>query len=296
MPKLSIGLPTEDDQHSVAASFRTDEDLRELLSLVYVLFLEREPNPINLQAHIDMLNGGRSLRSLAEEIAAGDEARERAVRRTVEIAAAEDDMAFGIGLVYHCLLEREPDPQEVALWRTDLAQGRTVSQFVSRLATSMEARRRRADRRSTTEANEPVPRALSEEESRLIVELVYEHFLGRAPDAEGSAAYLKGLQSGMPLAQLVDEIGGSAERSRRTVALASEEIDSFIGTDEERRVAIEITYNVFLGRDPDPEGLSYYTERLRNDFSLRLLINDIANSDEGQAREARWLRSKLALG
>ena len=290
---LSLAFPPATNEANGAASFlRSEEDCRAIVAVVYLAFLDRSPDQAGLRAYVDALSNGLSVASLIAEFANSDEARERGGDSPFLIPATErngktDDLAMFVRLAYHCLLNREPDPEEVRDWRTALEQDLSVFQFAFNLATCAEARRWRTAGRGGAQGNLTGGQTVDDAELRLVVDLTYEHFFGRAPDAEGGSIYVEALKGGMPISELISEIRKSPERSQRAPTWTEPETTlagSPLGNEDNIRMVIGLVYASFLEREPDPDGLRIYTGALQNGLPLGAFVADIASSAEAGER------------
>ena len=68
------------------------------------------------------------------------------------------------------------------------------------------------------------------------------------------------------------------------------------GDADDLSLAVRLVYNHYLHRDPDPEGLRYYREALAKGLSLRIFASQIAESSEGQRKNAAPADADGGLG
>ena len=137
------------------------------------------------------------------------------------------------------------------------------------------------------------------------VRQAYQRLLERPADLAGLHSYTAQLMAGMPKAQLIAELENSPEgrmvarRRGRTKASSSSfalpagapqsnmagsvhELLAFTGDQFVRKA-----YLALLGREADPTGLQYYTERLARGDSREQIIADLHADPEGQAYGGR---------
>lgn len=113
-------------------------------------------------------------------------------------------------------------------------------------------------------ADAPPPAYLRLPDHEAFLDAVYRDVLGREPDADGRAYYLKMLRDG----------------ELREVVL-----DSLQASDE--ATFVNKVYRDLLGRDPDPEGRSHVLDRLRKGESRESITNSIKGSDECRRRAGK---------
>ena len=110
------------------------------------------------------------------------------------------------------------------------------------------------------------------------VELMYNCFFGRASDSAGKAHWLNQMNTGMTRTQLYagftnsqefDNLCASYNIMRGQFNLTSPDGGFFSNTANRAQIEAFVTrlYSVCLGRNPDADGLSYWTDRLANNES-----------------------------
>ena len=137
-------------------------------------------------------------------------------------------------------------------------------------------------------ASSPNYPSYSEADLQSIVEVTYRYFLGRSPDPEGLANYLRGLGSGLSVARFVDEVADSQEaRDRRATTESRSRLDLHRNADEyELPALVELIFNQFLGRAPSPDDAAMYLAALNDGMSIVRFVSEIANSEEAQILKA----------
>ena len=109
------------------------------------------------------------------------------------------------------------------------------------------------------------------------VDYVYQHALGRAPDAGGKAFYTQQLDAGMSRGALVVDFSESAEHRVLAADLVAQ---GYFNTDDSYQ-AVALLYDGFAGRLPDAGGLSFYAERVKSGaMTLAQVTADFAGSAE----------------
>ncbi|MEZ5342293.1 MAG: DUF4214 domain-containing protein [Acidimicrobiales bacterium] len=179
---------------------------------------------------------------------------------------------------YQDFLGRAPEPSELATWSDRLASGTSPLAFVDALSNSTEW-------------------------TGFVVDSLYRDTLGRGADAEGQAYPESGrLQEGLPVATLAASFYGSQEYVNRQggtydrwvgelyAALLGRAPDAGVRTSghsgrrmarmtlpgrsiqsrENRIRRVTALYQQFLGRNPDPGGLNWWTDVLESGDDLQL--------------------------
>ncbi|WP_217126213.1 hypothetical protein, partial [Hydrogenophilus sp. SS56] len=88
-----------------------------------------------------------------------------------------------------------------------------------------------------------------------IIGMTYRGILSREPDPDGLAAYAKLLRRAGDLTPLLSELARSEERWRQSFAERAPEL-------------VRALYRGLLGREPEPEALQDYAERLTQTHDL----------------------------
>lgn len=102
---------------------------------------------------------------------------------------------------------------------------------------------------------------------------LYEHVLGREPDANGLAVQAGALRSGASAADIVWGFFGSAEFAKRQ--LSNDQI-------------VDIAYLALFDRNPDSGGKATHKAMLDSGMSVRAVISSFTNSPEYRALCAKW--------
>lgn len=109
------------------------------------------------------------------------------------------------------------------------------------------------------------------------VDYVYQHSLGRLPDADGKAYYTNLLDKGESRVDLMISFSESTEHIYLTAHAVAEK---YFNTDSSYQ-AVALLYDSFAGRKPDVGGLTYYAELLKSgSLTLAQAANDFAESNE----------------
>jgi hypothetical protein len=143
-------------------------------------------------------------------------------------------------------------------------------------------------------------------EGEEFVRAAYQRLLERPADLPGLHNYTAQLMAGMPKEQLVSELENSPEgrlvarRRGRSTSVASAPGSARVISPARRGVPstvnelmafegeefVRMAYFTLLGREADPSGLQYYTQRLAHGESREQIIADLHSDPEGQARGA----------
>jgi len=110
------------------------------------------------------------------------------------------------------------------------------------------------------------------------VNTLYQHALGRAPDASGAAFYQGALAQGVSRGTLVATFADSDEERGR---LNGNPNVTYAATAEEQ---VARMYDAAFGRDADPVGFNTWTQAVINGASLRTLAMDFIGSSEFNSR------------
>ncbi len=152
-----------------------------VVRLYYAHFL-RAPDHEGLQHWTAVSRSGRSLNAISEEFVRAPEFEAR--------YGSLDDAAY-VDLVYTNVLERLPDPEGGAYWRSQLAQGRSRGEVMAAFAESAEFRERMAGRVQAT--------------------MLYTGMLRRAPEGQGLEYWAGVLDGGTPYRNVIAGFLGAPE-------------------------------------------------------------------------------------
>lgn len=112
------------------------------------------------------------------------------------------------------------------------------------------------------------------------VDYVYQHALGRAPDAGGKAFYTQALDNGLSRGGFVVDLSESAEHRAATADLVTQ---GFFNTDDDYQ-SVALLYDGFFDRLPDQNGLTFYAEAVKDGrLSLGQIASEMAGSTEFRA-------------
>jgi len=112
-------------------------------------------------------------------------------------------------------------------------------------------------------------------DTRRVVDELYRHVLERDADP-GSATWVTRLASGTTVREMVRELAKSPEHMRR-----------FANPSEGPEAAVSILYRHVLGRQPDPAGLTMYTQQAKTQ-GLASVIDALSSSREYNQDFGDW--------
>lgn len=233
---------------------------------LYQAVLGRAPEPAGFAGWTDRLLPG------AAEAGAPRAALDAAAQGFVgsrEFAArygAAGDAGF-VTLLYRNVLGRDPDPAGLAGWTDRLATGTSRAEVVVGFAESAEFVARSLDETFA------MTRAGLQAEAADDVFRLYQAVLGRTPDPVGLETWSGRIAAGRNLSEVAEGFAASREFAARYGATDDA---GFVG---------QIYRNV-LGRDPDPAGLSGWTDRLEAGMSRAEMALALAQSREFVAKSA----------
>ena len=185
-----------------------------------------------------------------------------------------DGFAAQVTRLYDTVLQRGPDQVGLDLWVDVLSDGRaTLKDVANGFLSSIEFQ--------TLTGN------LTNEE---YVEFLFVNALGRASDADGKAFWVGKLASGSDRADLLIGFSESLEHRAQTADLVDQ---GFFDTHDEYQ-AVSLMYDSFAGRQPDAEGLMYWSELLQTgSLTLDQVAAGFVNSSEFQGRIAGMSHAEL---
>jgi hypothetical protein len=130
----------------------------------------------------------------------------------------------------------------------------------------------------------------------------YRLLLGREPDPRGFHEYLEQLAAGASRMRLLAAMAQSDEA--RTRGASDRSISELVVAYARRRDAVPASldalldladaefvigaYRTVLGRDADPAGIAYYSQRLRSGDPKEDILAILRRSEEGRQCEAAW--------
>lgn len=124
------------------------------------------------------------------------------------------------------------------------------------------------------------------------LDAAYSWLLGRLPDDEGRASYLRSMQARLTRQEVLASLAASQEAGSRVASLAK-------NMPEDRHAFVEAAYRLVLGRRADGAGAAHYLAKLDAGLSRENVILDLARSPEAAAKPlplASALRVVNALG
>ncbi len=109
------------------------------------------------------------------------------------------------------------------------------------------------------------------------VDYVYQHTLGRAPDAGGKAYYTQQLDGGLSRGAMLISFSESAEHRTLTAGRIAQ---GYFNTDDSYQ-SVALLYDGAFNRLPDAGGLTYYAEKVKaGSLTLQQVTADFAGSTE----------------
>lgn len=206
----------------------------------------------------------------ATRIAQGPEAGTDTLRNVEQIRFTDGVLTFDpnsnaakVMRLYNATLQRAPDPQGYEFWLGQLDNGFGLNAMANAFAAS----------------NEFVARYGSLNNQQF-VEQLYLATLGRAGDGGGIAFWTGFLNNGGTRGDMLREFSEGSEHVSRT---ASQLADGLWVADAQARVAARM-FDAALDRLPDTSGLEFWTNQLKNGFSVIGMANEFANGPEFTAR------------
>jgi hypothetical protein len=109
------------------------------------------------------------------------------------------------------------------------------------------------------------------------IDAAYSWLLGRLPDDEGRASYLRSMQTRLTRQEVLANLAASQEASSRLANLAA-------NMPEDRDAFVEAAYRLVLGRTADGAGAAHYLAKLDAGLSRENLVLDLARSPEAAAK------------
>src|SRR5438105_4104929 len=226
----------------------------ELVRAAFQGVLERVPEPRALTFYAQSLAARRDLGGLLTEIIHSQEFRERAL-----VALAPQL----VRATYQGLLEREPEPEALASYAQSLAAKKDVSALISEILRSEEFR-------------EKSLAALAPQ----LVQATYRGLLGREPEAQALASLAQNVAAGKDLAALLSDTIHSDEFRERSLAALAPRL-------------VRAAYQGLLERQPEPEALASYVQRLTAKKDVSALLNEILWSQEFREKSLAALAPQL---
>ena len=208
---------------------------------LYGGILDREPEPEGLSSSIASIRQTGGIAALTEGILTSEEFQQKS------FATAAPELATAAS---KAILGREPDPEALKEYTDQLISDHDLAGLLSTIVGSVEFKR-----------NAFLAAAPD------LVTAAYKGILGREPDPEGLARYTDQLISDHDLAALLSAIVGSVEFERNAFLAAAPDF-------------VTAAYKGILGREPDPEGLTRYTDQLMSDHDLAGLLRAFIESLE----------------
>jgi len=203
--------------------------------------LEREAEPEDVASYAAMLADKGQIDALLTQIAWSEEFRDRSF---VALAPQLVRAAF------RGLLQREAEPQGVASYSTILAETHELDALLAEIIGSQEFR----DKSFTAMAPE-------------LVREVFRGLLQREAEPQAVASYAAAVAEKGQLRAVLAEVARSAEfRDKSYAALAPE--------------LVRAAFRGLLDRDPDPQALAAYVERLKEKSALAQVLAEISRSEE----------------
>jgi hypothetical protein len=136
-------------------------------------------------------------------------------------------------------------------------------------------------------AGQPTQQAWSRED---VVEALFRGVFGREPDETGFYHYLKELENGVPISQVIHDLTHSREflasdpaGEPAQQALSSEDV-------------LKAVFRGVFDREPDETGFYHYLKELENGVPISQVIHDLTHSREFLANDAAGQEGRQAQG
>ncbi len=161
--------------------------------------------------------------------------------------------------IYRGMLNREPAPEALARYAGQLAEAHDLSRSVAEIASSEEHWQRLFGLRAP-----------------LFVYVMYRGLLDRDPEPEALARYTGQLAESQDLARPLTEIAASEEHWQRVLVARAPQL-------------VHEIYQSLLGREPEPEALDVYSQKLSLQNGFQQVLSEIVASQElwDKVHEAR---------
>ena len=185
-----------------------------------------------------------------------------------------DGFAAQVTRLYDTVLQRAPDQAGLDLWVDQLEDGRaSLTDIAVGFLNSSEF--------------QALTGSLSDAD---YVEYLYQNALGRASEPAGKSFWIEQLNKGAGRADLLIGFSESVEHRRLTADLVAE---GFFDTDDAYQ-AVALLYDSFAGRQPDAEGLIFWSEEIRSGArTLDQVADGFAASPEFQSLTAGMNNTQL---
>lgn len=182
-----------------------------------------------------------------------DDLRSRGDYRQYSTSSRDVDPDQLIRRAYDDILHREPDPEGLRHYRTEMIDNGWTEQDV-----------RQALRKSTEHD------AVKDSSADRIVKRAYQDILGRDPDYNGLLQYRK---------RIVND-GWDEHEVREALRNSPEYRQKNTMTREKAEQIVARAYRSVLGREPDPAAEAYVQKVLRDHWTEADLARELRNSDE----------------
>jgi peptidoglycan hydrolase-like amidase len=193
-----------------------------LVARAHEVFLDRQPTETELTTWTEAFDAGTPRWQLPQALAASDEW-----------------LAVEITKLYQQALDRDPDPDGLAYWTTELRAGAKVTRIASLIYGSPEF----ATRAGGTDEG--------------VIRDLYARLLHRSPGDEELTFWLE----------------QAAVRTNGSLAA------DMVFSPESRTDRVTALFRTILGRDPDSVGLAYWVDRLRTVNDVRLAVDLAASPE-----------------
>src|SRR6267154_1179969 len=214
---------------------------RDAVTAAYLGVLGRGPDQGGLLAYSETLGRTGSYSGVLDEISHSQENWERLLARRSEDVVRN---------IYRGLLGRDPDREGLDSYASDLAARKDIVAVIAGIAGSKEHWER-----------------LLAQKSEDVVVSAYRGLLGKDPDKDALDSFASRLAHSKDIAALVFAIVSSNEFGEIQLTQRAPEI-------------VRSIYLALLKREPDPDGLSIYTQILRQSRTIVPILASVAESDE----------------
>ena len=263
----------------------------ETVEILYKAMIDRAPDPAGKSYWVGQLESGKPLQAIINGFCGSEEFKYLCKVYGIKpgtVAVPEDQPAkpdAADGLIqsyvtrcYEIILGRKPDEGGMKTWVNELNSGRKAAAEIIDCFV-----------RSTEFQNKKLSNADA-------VEILYKAMLGRGSDAAGKSSWVSQLESGKPLAAVINGFCGSAEFGNicktyginpGTVTVPDTQPGQPTGaSDEKIKAFVSRCYRIILGRDADEGGMNTWFGELKSQRKAAAEIIELfVNSPEFQGKK-----------
>ena len=280
------------NQFVISTEFRNKKlSNAETVEILYKAMIDRAPDPAGKSYWVGQLENGKPLQAIINGFCGSEEFKYLCKVYGIKpgtVAVPEDQPAkpdAADGLIqsyvtrcYEIILGRKPDEGGMKTWVNELNSGRKAAAEIIDCFV-----------RSTEFQNKKLSNADA-------VEILYKAMLGRGSDAAGKSSWVSQLESGKPLAAVINGFCGSAEFSNicktyginpGTVTVPDTQPGQPAGaSDEKIKAFVSRCYRIILGRDADEGGMNTWFGELKSQRKAAAEIIELfVNSPEFQGKK-----------